>query len=168
MYLAIDGTGVPMRKDEVEGIAGKQEDGSAKTREAKLAVIYTAEGRDPETGVALKDTGSETFSCLVDSAAVPPGSRDPSGFAMRLDREALRRGLHGVDELVVISGWRRMDTEHLRGVVRGPEGHLRARYVPCPRIRQRCGEGDVAGQGGTGPAVRGDQGRTSRRAGSPR
>ena len=103
MYLAIDGTGVPMRKDDVAGIAGKQEDGSAKTREAKLAVIYTAEGRDPETGAALKDKGSETFSCLIDSAAAAPGSRDPSDFAMRLDREALRRGLHGVEDLVVIS-----------------------------------------------------------------
>ncbi len=27
-------------------------------------------------------------------------------------------------------------------VVRGREDHLRARYVPCPRIRRRCGEGD--------------------------
>ena len=87
MYLAIDGTGVPMRKDDVEGIAGKQEDGRAKTREAKLAIIYTAEGRDPETGAALKDKGGEMSSCLIDGAAAA-GSRDPSDFAMRLDREA--------------------------------------------------------------------------------
>ena len=58
MCLAIDGTGVPMRKDDVEGIAGKQEDGSAKTREAKLAVIYTAEGRDPEPGAGFGGAGS--------------------------------------------------------------------------------------------------------------
>ena len=118
MYLSIDGTGVPMRKGDVEGIAGKQEDGSAKTREAKLAVIYTAEGRDPETGAALKDKGSETSSCLIDSAAAAPGSRDPSDFAMRLDREALRRGLHGVEELVVISDgaeWIRNTCEELFG-----------------------------------------------------
>ena len=62
MHLSIDGTGIPMRKEETEGVAGKQEDGSAKTREAKLAVMYTAEGRDPKTGAALKDRGSESFS----------------------------------------------------------------------------------------------------------
>lgn len=103
MYLSIDGTGIPMRKEDVEGVAGKQEDGSSRTREAKLAVMYTAEGRDSETGAALKDRGSETFSCLIDSAAAPSGSKAPSEFATRLDREAQRRGLHDAGELVVIS-----------------------------------------------------------------
>ena len=118
MYLAIDGTGVPLQKEDVEGIAGKQEGGSAKTREARMAVIYTAERRDPETGAALKDKGSETSGCLIDSAAAAPGSRDPSDFAMRLDREALRCGLHGVEELVVIPGgaeWTRNTCEELFG-----------------------------------------------------
>ena len=36
MYLGIDGTGVPVRPSETAGWAGKQPDGSAKTREAKL------------------------------------------------------------------------------------------------------------------------------------
>jgi hypothetical protein len=36
MYLGMDGTGVPMRSVEVVHRAGKQADGSAKTREAKL------------------------------------------------------------------------------------------------------------------------------------
>jgi hypothetical protein len=103
MYLSIDGTGIPMRQEDVEGVAGKQDDGSSRTREAKLAVMYTAEGRDPETGAALKDRGSETFSCLIDSAAASSGSKEPSAFAVRLDREALRRGLHDAGELVVIS-----------------------------------------------------------------
>ena len=35
MYLGMDGTGCPMRKQETEGRAGKQPDGSAKTREVK-------------------------------------------------------------------------------------------------------------------------------------
>ncbi|MCY4461352.1 MAG: hypothetical protein OXC26_13310 [Albidovulum sp.] len=107
-----------MRKDDVEGIAGKREDGSAKTREAKLAVIYAAEGREPETGAALKDKGGETPSCLIDSAAAAAGSRDPSDFAMRLDPEALRRGLHGAEDLVVISDgaeWMRNTCEELFG-----------------------------------------------------
>ena len=103
MCPSIDGTGIPMRKEETEGVRGKQADGTSKTREAKLAVVYTAEGRDPETGAALKDRGSESVSCLVDSAAAASGSREPSAFAARLDREARRRGLHDAGELVVIS-----------------------------------------------------------------
>ncbi len=103
MYLSIDGTGIPMRKDETEGVRGRQADGTSKSREAKLAVIYTAGGRDPETGAALKDRGSESVSCLIDSAAAPSGGREPSAFAARLDREARRRGLHDADELVVVS-----------------------------------------------------------------
>jgi len=34
MYVCADGTGVPMRKEELEGRAGKQPDGTAKTRMA--------------------------------------------------------------------------------------------------------------------------------------
>ena len=49
-YLAIDGTDVPMRSEEAEGMKGKQEDGSARTREAKVAVACTAEDRTPRTG----------------------------------------------------------------------------------------------------------------------
>ena len=46
MYLGMDGTGVPMRAAEVAGRAGKQPDGSAKTREAKVVTVWTAEARD--------------------------------------------------------------------------------------------------------------------------
>ena len=92
MYLSIDGTGIPMRKEEVAGVRGKQEDGSSKSREAKLAVVFTADGRDPETGAALKDTGSETFSCRIDSAAVSSGDWTDSEFVRRLEREIERRG----------------------------------------------------------------------------
>ena len=48
MYLGLDGTGVPVRPTEVEGRRGKQPDGSAKTREVKLATVWTAEGRDTQ------------------------------------------------------------------------------------------------------------------------
>ena len=48
MYLGMDGTGVPMRSQEVADRAGKQADGSAKTREAKLVTVWTAESRDKE------------------------------------------------------------------------------------------------------------------------
>jgi len=35
MYLGMDGTGVPMRSSEAANRAGKQADGSAKTRESQ-------------------------------------------------------------------------------------------------------------------------------------
>ena len=102
-YLSIDGTGTPMRKEEVEGVAGKQEDGSAKTREAKLVVADGADERDPKTGAALKDRGSARCSCLIDSAAALSAGGEPSAFARRLGRECRRRGLHEAEEAVVIS-----------------------------------------------------------------
>ncbi len=52
MYLSIDGTGVPMRREETEGVRGRQADGTSRTGGAKLTVVYTAEGREPETGAA--------------------------------------------------------------------------------------------------------------------
>lgn len=68
MYLGIDGTGVPLRPAEVAGRRGKQADGSAGTREAKVIVIWTAEQRDAD-GHAVSDAGSATYSAAIDSAA---------------------------------------------------------------------------------------------------
>ena len=56
MYLGMDGTGVPMRPAEVAGRVGKQPDGSAKTREAKVVTVWTAESRD-EAGTPVRDPG---------------------------------------------------------------------------------------------------------------
>ncbi len=50
VLLGIDGTGVPMAAREVEGVAGKQADGTAKTREAKAVVCREADSLDPKTG----------------------------------------------------------------------------------------------------------------------
>src|SRR5437667_459192 len=48
MYLGMDGTGVPMRTQEVADRAGKQADGSANTREAKLVTIWAPAARYEE------------------------------------------------------------------------------------------------------------------------
>ena len=92
-YLSIDGTGVPVRKQETEGVRGKGEDGEAKTREAKVFVVHSAERRHPETGEPEKDPGSETWSGCIDSAAAVGGVSRNSDFAARLEREAERTGL---------------------------------------------------------------------------
>lgn len=91
MYLGMDGTGVPMRSQEVADRAGKQADGSAKTREVKLVTIWTAESRDKE-GKPVRDPGSISYSAAIESAATPDTSPELSDFAARVEREARRRG----------------------------------------------------------------------------
>jgi len=91
MYLGMDGTGVPMRAEEVADRAGKQADGSAKTREAKLVTIWTAESRDKE-GKPMRDPGSITYSAAIESASALDTSPNLSDFAARVLREATRRG----------------------------------------------------------------------------
>jgi len=101
MYLGMDGTGVPMRAQEVADRAGKQADGSAKTREAKLVTIWTAESRDGE-GKPVRDPGSVTYSAAIESAATLDTSADLSDFAARVEREANRRGFTGATCQVVL------------------------------------------------------------------
>src|SRR6266571_8841754 len=91
MYLGMDGTGVPMRAAEVAGRNGKQPDGSAKTREAKVVTVWTAESRDAE-GTPVRDPGSVTYSAAIESAATSDTSPEQSDFAKRVLREATRRG----------------------------------------------------------------------------
>jgi hypothetical protein len=91
MYLGMDGTGVPMRRSEIEGRQGKQPDASAKTREVKLVTVWTAEGRDEE-GVPVRDPGSVSYSAAIESAASRDTDETLSDFAQRVDREASRSG----------------------------------------------------------------------------
>jgi hypothetical protein len=91
LYLGMDGTGVPMRPVEVAGRVGKQPDGSAKTREAKVVTVWTAESRD-EAGKSVRDPGSIRYSAAIESAAVGDTSLKRSELAERVLREATRRG----------------------------------------------------------------------------
>lgn len=91
MYLGVDGTGIPMRAEAVEGRKGKQPDGSAKTREVKLCVAWSAEGRDPE-GKPVRDDGSVSYSAAIESAPSTDTEFSASEFAQRVLREATRRG----------------------------------------------------------------------------
>jgi hypothetical protein len=104
MYLGLDGTGVPMRPQEVADRAGKQADGSAKTREAKLVTVWTAESRDRE-GKPVRDPGSISYSSAIESAATPDTSPHLSDFAARVQREASRRGFtEGLRQVVLGDG----------------------------------------------------------------
>jgi Uncharacterised protein family (UPF0236) len=83
MYLSGDASGVPMRKEELEGRRGKQPDGSAKTRMAYLGCVFTQHKRDEE-GHPIRDHESTTYVSSF-------GSIDEFGPLLR--QEAIRRGL---------------------------------------------------------------------------
>jgi hypothetical protein len=83
LYVSADGTGVPMRKEELAGRAGKQEDGSAKTRMAYLGCVFTQHTTDEE-GHPVRDYESTTYVSSF-------GSIEEFGPALRQD--AIRRGL---------------------------------------------------------------------------
>jgi Uncharacterised protein family (UPF0236) len=83
MYLSGDATGVPMRKEELEGRAAKQEEGGAKTRMAYLGCVFTQHKRD-EKGHPVRDYESTTYVSSFSSI-------DEFGPCLR--QEAIRRGL---------------------------------------------------------------------------
>ena len=93
LYVALDGTGAPMRKSEVAGVKGKGEDGRARTREVKLGCVFTQTTRDEE-GNPVRDPDTTTYT----------GAIEPSvDFGHRLHGEAVRRGLRRAQKTVVLS-----------------------------------------------------------------
>jgi hypothetical protein len=90
LYLGMDGTGIPLRAEELAGRTGKQPDGSAKTGEAKLCTIWSAESLDEE-GTPIRDEGSVTYSAALESAYALDTAAARSPFAQRVWREATRR-----------------------------------------------------------------------------
>lgn len=120
LYLGMDGTGVPVRKEELVSRSGKQPDGSAKTREVKLVTIWSAEGRDKE-GTPVRDPGSVSYSAAIESAAQKDVDETYSEFASRVVREATRRGFERATRGVVLGDgakwiWNLAD-EHFPGAI---------------------------------------------------
>src|SRR5205814_5965875 len=60
LYVSADATGLPIREEELKGRAGKQPDGSAKTRSALLGCAFTQHKRD-EKGHPVRDYESTTY-----------------------------------------------------------------------------------------------------------
>jgi hypothetical protein len=90
LYLGMDGTGIPLRPEELVDRTGKQADGSAKTGEVKLCTIWSAESLD-ERGAPVRDEGSITYSAALESASALDTAAERSPFAQRVWREATRR-----------------------------------------------------------------------------
>ena len=83
LYISGDATSVPMRKEELEGRAGKQPDGSAKTRSAYLGCVFTQHKTDKK-GHPVRDYESTTYVSNM-------GPLEDFGPLLR--QEAIRRGL---------------------------------------------------------------------------
>jgi len=92
LYIELDGTGVPMVPNEVAGRPGKQADGTAKTREAKLGCVFT-QTRFDDDGAPLRDPQSTSFVGAIETA---------EDFGWRLYTEAVRRGLFEAQRVVVL------------------------------------------------------------------
>jgi hypothetical protein len=58
-----------VRKNELEGRRGKQKDGSARTREAKLGCVFTQVGLDKE-GHPQRDADSTTYIGAIESSTL--------------------------------------------------------------------------------------------------
>ena len=82
LYVSSDGTGVPLRRGELRGVKGKQPDGTARTREAKLGCVFTQTTFDEE-GRPVRDPGSTTYTGTFE---------DSHHHGPELRAEALRRG----------------------------------------------------------------------------
>ncbi len=92
LYIAIDGTGVPMRPAETAGRAGKHPDGRARTREVKLASLFT-QTRCDATGFPLRDPDSTSYLASFEPAGV---------FGRAVLAESRRRGAEHIRQLVVL------------------------------------------------------------------
>jgi hypothetical protein len=92
LYIAVDGTGIPVVARETEGRRGKADDGKARTREIKMACLFTQTRLD-EDGKPVRDPASTT--CL---ATFEPADR----FGQLVDAEARRRSIEHIRQPVVL------------------------------------------------------------------
>lgn len=92
MYIAIDGTGVPVVPRESQGRRGKDETGQAKTREAKLGCVFTQTGLE-EKGHPVRDEASTTYVGAIETA---------EAFGLRIYAEAVRRGVARAEKVILL------------------------------------------------------------------
>lgn len=91
-YVEADGTGIPMVAEELEGRNGKQDDGTAKTREVKLGCVFSQTKTD-EKGQPIRDYQSTSYVGTLQSVG---------SFAPLLRDEARRRGIGKSQKIVFI------------------------------------------------------------------
>lgn len=92
LYLAIDGTGVPMVPAATTGRAGKDPDGRARTREVKLACLFTQTTVDAD-GYPVRNPDSASYVATLEPV---------DEFTTLVHAEARRRGCEHIRQLVVL------------------------------------------------------------------
>ena len=111
LYIAIDGTGVPVVRRETEGRKGKDETGKAKTREAKLGCVFTQTTLD-ENQRPVRDEHSTTYVGAIETA---------EAFGTRIYAEAIRRGMSRAAQVIVLGDGARwiwgIAEEHFYGAI---------------------------------------------------
>jgi hypothetical protein len=91
LYIAYDGTGVPVVPRETKGRRGKDAE-QAKTREAKVGCVFT-QARLDEQGRPRRDEGSTSYVGAIETA---------EAFGRRIYSEAVQRGLYQSQRVVVL------------------------------------------------------------------
>jgi hypothetical protein len=92
LYAEVDGTGVPVRASQTEGRPGTAGDGTAGTREVKLARLFTVSALD-EDGRPVMDRDSSTYAFTFDGK---------DALADLVKAEYLRRGGEHFRQVVAI------------------------------------------------------------------
>lgn len=92
LYIAVDGTGVPMTLAETAGRAGKGPDGRARTREAKLGCLFTQTRLDNQ-GHPVRDPDSTSYFATLEPVET---------FSDLVAAEAKRRGRDYIRQLVFL------------------------------------------------------------------
>jgi hypothetical protein len=110
LYIAYDGTGVPVVPRETQGRRGKNTD-QAKTREAKLGCVFT-QTQVNEKGHPVRDEGSTSYVSAIETAET---------FGRRIYGEAVGRGLYQAHQVVVLGDgavwiWK-IAEEHFPGAI---------------------------------------------------
>ncbi len=93
LYVSFDGTGIPMRKCELQASKGKGADGKARTREVKLGCVFTQTGTDDD-GRPVRDPDSTTYVGAIESSEL---------FGLRIYQEAVARGCEKAGKTVVLT-----------------------------------------------------------------
>jgi hypothetical protein len=92
VYIAMDGTGIPVVPQETIGRPGKGAEGKAHTREAKLGCVFTQTTVD-EKGKPVRDEDSTTYVGKIETA---------EELGQDLYAEVVRRGLLGAKRQIVL------------------------------------------------------------------
>ena len=92
VYIAVDGTGVPVVSRESLGRRGKGEDGKARTREAKLGCVFTQIALNQD-GRPVREESSTTYVGEIETA---------EEIGKDLYAEVVRRGLAKAETQVVL------------------------------------------------------------------